>query len=111
MKQTLIVAVAVLALMTAIGHAATATPIAPAGYFYDASGKLLRIPGPGMMYDANGNLVRKTTSCPVASSSSSVEGAKASVSFPTCTADGSNVGATTTTKPSTSSASSSSVQP
>ena len=58
MKPTLITALVLLGLMTAIGRSATATrPTPPTGYMYNASGQLVRIPGPGMMYDANGNLV------------------------------------------------------
>lgn len=83
MKQTLMVAAALLAVMTADSIAATAAPKPPTGYAYLRDGKLVRLPGPGMIYDANDNLIRRPSVCAPASSSASAEGGgKASVSFP-----------------------------
>jgi hypothetical protein len=98
MKYAFIAAMAALTLLATADCASAATAkVAPNGYFYDASGKLVRMPGPGMMYDANGKMVPKTTGCGGATSSSSAaSGGKTSVSFPSCTADGANVETTTT---------------
>jgi hypothetical protein len=83
MKQTLLVAAALLAAMTVAGQSATTTPKPPTGYAYLADGKLVRLPGPGMIYDANDKLVPRPFACASSSSSAPVSaGGKTTVGFP-----------------------------
>ena len=80
MKQTKVLAAALLALLTLASQAAAAaTP--PAGYIYLRDGKLVRMNGPGMIYDAKDQLIKRPYACVPPKAGTVSSGAKATVSF------------------------------